>query len=183
VETSPQIRVVARRWTITLVAALAAAGAAAENTAAPGIDAPMALHFFIDRRLPQDLRPALDAAFRKLSDSRCQEVFADFSDVSGRRLDDNLAAIGQSPQTYLGLVLFYDGRATSPCANRSVLAWTNPGSRAVFVCWSQFATIQRWSVSYAANTIIHEALHTLGLGEGPPEPGQITARVAARCGN
>jgi hypothetical protein len=30
--------------------------------------------------------------------------------------------------------------------------------------------------------IIHEVLHTLGLGENPPPSADITARVMARCG-
>jgi hypothetical protein len=179
----PQTRVVASRWTIVFLATLAAAGAFAENNeTAPGATAPMAISFFIDRRLPAELRVSLDAALRKLSDSRCQEVLTDFSDVEGRRLDANLAAIGHSPPSYLGLVLFYDGRATQNCASRDVLAWTNPGSRAVQICWNQFAAQQRFDMGYTANIIIHEALHTLGLREGPLNNREITAQVVARCG-
>ena len=183
----PQIRVVASRWTVAILAALssiAATGAFAESNAAPGTAAPMAvsISFFIDRRLPAELRPSLDAALLKLADNRCQEVLTDFSDAGGRRLDENLATLGHSPTSYLGLVLFYDGRATQACADRDVLAWTQPGSRAVQICWDQFAAQQRWDMGYTANIIIHEALHTLGLGEGPPDNREITARVAARCG-
>jgi hypothetical protein len=29
--------------------------------------------------------------------------------------------------------------------------------------------------------VIHEALHTLGLGENPPSSAEITARVLASC--
>ena len=29
--------------------------------------------------------------------------------------------------------------------------------------------------------VIHEVLHTLGLGENPPSSTEITARVLARC--
>jgi hypothetical protein len=29
--------------------------------------------------------------------------------------------------------------------------------------------------------VIHEALHTLGLGENPPTSTEITSRIAARC--
>lgn len=179
----PQTRVVASRWTIALLATLASTGVFAENNAAPpAAAAPMAISFFVDRRLPAELKSSLDAALLKLSDSRCQEVLTDFRDAEGRRLDENLAAIGHSPPTYLGLVLFYDGRATQVCANRDVLAWTNPGSRAVQICWNQFAAQQRFDMGYTANIIIHETLHTLGLREGPPNNREITARVAARCG-
>ena len=30
-------------------------------------------------------------------------------------------------------------------------------------------------------TLIHEALHTLGLGENPPTSREITSRVVSRC--
>ena len=63
-----------------------------------------------------------------------------------------------------------------------MLAWTSPGSRAVQICWDQFSAHQRWDTGYTANIIIHEALHTLGLGEGPPEARAISAKVAERCG-
>ena len=32
-------------------------------------------------------------------------------------------------------------------------------------------------------TIIHEMLHSLGLGENPPESVAITAQVLKRCGH
>ena len=180
---SPQVRIAASRWTIALLATLAAAGASAETSnAMPAVTASMPIAFFIDRRLPEELRASLEGAFQKLSDSRCQEVLTDFSDGDGRRLDENLATLGHSATSYLGLVLFYDGRATKTCADRDVLAWTKPGSRAVQICWNQFAAQQRWDTGYTANIIIHEALHTLGLEEGPPDNREITARVAARCG-
>jgi len=92
-------------------------------------------------------------------------------------------ALGHTAASYLSLVLFYDGRPTAPCGSRSTLAWTNIGSRAVHVCWDQFLAQQRWNAGLTANTIIHEALHTLGLGETPPDPRVITAKVAERCGN
>ena len=63
-----------------------------------------------------------------------------------------------------------------------MLAWTSPGSRAVHVCWSQFSYWQRANPGYTATIVIHETLHTLGLGEGPPTSGAITAKVIARCG-
>ena len=175
-----------RRQILALAAALAAAASPllAETThSLPAAGAPtLAIPFFVDRKLGSGLQESLDEAARKLSDSRCQEVLADFADGSGHRLDDNLRAIGQSMPSYLGLVFFYDGSATEPCENERVLAWTSPGSRAVHVCWSQFAYWQRANPGYTANIVIHEALHTLGLRESPPTPGAITARVAERCG-
>jgi hypothetical protein len=176
-----------RRRPLALAAAalILAARALAESTnALPPAGAPsLAVPFFVDARLGDGLRESLEEAARRLSDSRCQEVLADFSDGGGHRLDENLQATGQTLPAYLGYVLFYDGGSTGPCENERVLAWTSPGSRAVRVCWSQFAHWQRADRGYTANIVIHEALHTLGLGEGPPSSAAITKKVAERCGN
>jgi len=161
----------------------ASAASALENRGVPASVQPMTIPFFIDRKLPRQMRPSLDEALRRISDSRCQEILTDFTDPEGRTLDLNLAKTGQGFPAYLGWVIFYDGRATPPCEDRRTLAWTNPGSRAVLVCWDQFALQQRANFGYTANTIIHETLHTLGLGETPPDPRAITAQVQQRCGN
>jgi hypothetical protein len=167
---------------VLLVLACPRASFAETSLAAPGGVAPIVPIFSIDRRLRYDLRPVLEEAARKLSDSRCQAILEDFSDPSGRRLDENLTVTGQAMPGYLGWVVFYDGLATGPCADRQVLAWTNPGSRAVSVCGDQFAAMARGRIGDAANLLIHETLHTLGLGEGPPDSREITARVQSRCG-
>jgi len=52
--------------------------------------------------------------------------------------------------------------------------------RPVFVCpnFRKEAERDPWS---AENWIIHEMLHTLGLGENPPSSREITQRVNERC--
>src|SRR5262245_33134077 len=135
-----------------------------------------------DRRIDGVLHAALGEASRKLADVRCRQVLTDFTDAAGRRLDDRLAGMGQEMPAYLGSVFFVDGSATRPCADRQVLAWTTPGSRAVSVCPDQFTEFQRGRIGDAANLLIHETLHTLGLREGPPDAREITARVQSRCG-
>ncbi|HEY4230213.1 MAG TPA: hypothetical protein VGO79_08565, partial [Thermoanaerobaculia bacterium] len=170
-------------FTLTLLAlALAPPSRAETSLTAPAGIHPIRPVFSIDRRLTRDLRPALEEAARKLSESRCQEILEDFADSAGRPLEENLAATGQAMPGYLEWVLFYDGGASAPCADRQILAWTNPGSRAVHVCGEQFAALARGRTGDAANILIHEALHTLGLGEGPPDAREITARVQSRCG-
>lgn len=182
-DASQQRSAAAQTFAVALVALTAAAPSLAEaSLAIPVGVVPFVIPFSIDRRLPPALRPSLEEAVRKLSDSRCQEILTDFADDSGRRLDVSLTATGQNMPSYLGYVLFYDGRGTRPCADRQVLAWTTPGSRGVSICWDQFAAHQRANTGDAANLIIHEALHTLGLGENPPDARQITAQVMARCG-
>lgn len=139
--------------------------------------------FSIDRRFDRVLRPVLEAAARKLADGRCQAILSDFTDPAGRTLGTNLAATGQSLPDYLGYVVFSDGRDTRPCSDRQVMAWTTPGSRAVRLCSEQFGPVARSHRGDAANLLIHETLHTLGLTEGPPDSREITARVAQRCGH
>ncbi len=182
-------RVAAMRWAVPAALFAAAFARTVPASAAEiGGVAPVGLtaapvSFFIDRRLPDKFRPSVEEARRRLSDSRCADVLTDFEDLEGRRLDLKLADLHHTAASYLSLVLFYDGRPTKECGPQSVLAWTNTGSRAVHVCANQFLAEQRRHPGYTANTLIHEMLHTLGLGETPPDPRVITARVAARCGD
>ena len=55
---------------------------------------------------------AVAGAFERLGEARCQELFADFADAEGRPLQRGLDELGVSGQSYLGLVVFYDGRAS-----------------------------------------------------------------------
>lgn len=148
----------------------------------PATSPPLIRPFFIDRKLPGEIRASLEEARRKLSDSRCAEILTDYSDGSGARLDQNLRSTGETLSNYLGFVLFYDGAATSTCGRSDVLAWTAPGSRAVHLCSAQFLKHQRAGVGYTADIVIHEMLHTLGLTENPPDAREITTRVISRCG-
>ena len=58
---------------------------------------------------------------------------------------------------------------------------TDPGSRVVYICGPQFALVDRDNPSQTEAFLIHEELHSLGLGENPPSPKEITARVLAMC--
>ena len=64
--------------------------------------------------------------------------------------------------------------------NRATYATTTPGRRTVFVCGAQFMEMQRRQPGLAADLLIHEELHSLGLGENPPNSSEITARIVAR---
>jgi len=126
------------------------------------------------------VRRALPAVKRRLADPECRRVLADFADARGTPLQAILDARGQAPEDYLATVLFYDGSGFPGCAARKVLAITSPGGRYVFVCAPNMARVRNDKVIEAL--IIHEMLHTLGLGEDPPSSASITARVVARCG-
>ena len=51
----------------------------------------------------------------------------------------------------------------------------------VYVCGRAFKKLADRNPVMAQAVVIHEALHTLGLGENPPSSTEITARVLARC--
>lgn len=122
---------------------------------------------------------ALDGAARKLARLECQALLDEFQDASGRPLRAALTASGRSAPEYLSWIFFYD--APPRLCTTSALAVTAPGSRAIFVCGSRFARQTRTDPLHAEGTLIHEALHSLGLGENPPSPDHIAERVRASC--
>ncbi len=86
-----------------------------------------------------------------------------------------------SARTYLRLIIFADGRGMGACSNKGTLAVMETGSRVVFICPLAFVEAVRGAPEHAEATLIHEMLHSLGLGENPPGSREITARVMARC--
>jgi len=128
------------------------------------------------------LERVLDGARERLGEPRCQQVLDDFSDAQGRSLRLRLLNAGRSPESYLELILFYDGRRQPRCAQKGVLAVTHVGSRAVYICPEELRARARRNPAWAEATLIHEALHTLGLGENPPSSQEITSQVLRRCG-
>jgi hypothetical protein len=80
-------------------------------------------------------------------------------------------------------MVFSDGRGLKPCSGKATLAVTEPGSVVVFICPTAFVEAMRGNPEYASVTLIHEMLHSLGLGENPPRSRDITERVQVRCGS
>jgi hypothetical protein len=125
----------------------------------------------------------------RLQDPACRQVMTDFTDDSGHLLSANLQTLDQSALERLSDMLFVDASDESACLDPVTGAYTTPGSRVVFVCASRFATSSA-SLSGTAGEIlvIHELLHSLGLGESPsmrgaPTSAQITRQVWTRCGD
>jgi hypothetical protein len=127
------------------------------------------------------VRRSVEGAKRRLAEPGCQKVVSDFEDLSGRPLQASLEAVAPEADAYLGGLFFYDGSSLAPCANRNVLAVTAPGSRVIHICPEQFRRKYRQTPLHTEITIIHEMLHSLGLGEDPPTPSQITSQVMSRC--
>jgi len=124
---------------------------------------------------------AVVGARQRLEQPACRGLFAEFSDASGRTLQENLDALGETGGTYLARILFVDGSDRPRCGGDEAYAFTTPGSRVVYVCGRAFKDLAQRSPVRAQAIVIHEALHTLGLGENPPSSSEITARVLASC--
>jgi len=120
-------------------------------------------------------------AVRSLEDPECQKVLADFKDPEGHTIRENLdARFGVPPAEYLQMIPFLDGSSNRLCRWSKVVLVTTPGVARIFVC-NQFADAERSDPWIAEAVIIHEMLHTLGLGENPPTSTEITKRVKGRC--
>ena len=129
----------------------------------------------------QAVKRALAGADRLLGEPACQQVLTDFRDASARTLKEVLDGSDVSARGFLRWIVFSDGRGLKACRN-GTLAVTEPGSRVVFIC-PAFAEAATGHPEEAEAALIHEMLHTLGLGENPPTSLEITARVTERCGD
>jgi hypothetical protein len=131
----------------------------------------------------QALRRAVAGAGVRLARPACARVLMDFHDASGMRLDERVASLGLDAPSYLERVIFVDGIGYALCRREAILAVTVPGSRIVGVCGNRFLLAAARNPAYAEAIVIHETLHSLGLGEDPPTSAEITARVVERCGS
>jgi hypothetical protein len=157
--------------------ALAAPMSAADRPVAPGI-VRVRLGGLFDAGTVQR---SLDRARGRLERPHCQRLFTDFQDASGRPLQDALDRSGLSGAEHLGTLLFYDGGGQPRCGGPRTLAFTFTGSHVVFVCPQLFVAAARRDPLLADAALIHESLHSLGLGENPPTSSEITSRVISRC--
>jgi len=126
------------------------------------------------------VRRALHGALERLRDAECIKVFSDFRDGQGNTLQANLDALGVSAEEHARSIWFVDGSSQRLCRDTTVLAATKPGGGVVFVC-ERFGNFQLSNRRRAEAVLLHEVLHTLGLGENPPTPREITDRVLSRC--
>jgi hypothetical protein len=124
---------------------------------------------------------SLDGAAEWLEGARCQSLLSDFADDHGRPLKERLAALNVPLPGYLGMLVFEDGETRAQCDPPGILAFTGAGSRVIRVCGRAFVRASQRDPSEGRATIIHEALHSLGLGENPPNPRSITYRVKQLC--
>jgi len=127
-------------------------------------------------------------AARRLESPQCQKLLTDFTDRNGTPLAENLSAWGMSAADYVHLLHFLDGASLPICGRKSVQLAAVPGALQVYVCPggprrvnSDFALTQAENPSVTEALVIHEMLHTLGLGENPPTTFEITEAVRDSC--
>jgi hypothetical protein len=124
---------------------------------------------------------ARDGAMARLRSPECRRVLSDFRDGTGQTLQANLENFGVGAVDYLAMLPLLDGSERPLCeGNRSQLL-TTAGVKRIFVCRPFLKTVQESRVM-AEVYVIHEMLHTLGLGENPPTSQEITQQVVRRCG-
>lgn len=125
---------------------------------------------------------AVSNALEMLSTARCQRIFTDFRDTAGAPLQSKLDGSGYSAPGFLEILRFANGERLDACQRARVLAATVPNSHVIYLCGARFFDNQRSNPEFSAVLVIHEMLHSLGLGENPPSSLDITARVLERCG-
>ena len=124
---------------------------------------------------------ALTAASRWLASPNCGPLFSEFQDSSGIPLEERLRQFETTPAGYLQRVFFLDAGQHPTCRRHGILAFTAVGSRTVYLCGRDFERAWKKNPREVQATIIHEVLHSLGLGENPPTPRDITDRVLKLC--
>jgi hypothetical protein len=77
---------------------------------------------------------------------------------------------------------FVEASGSRACQSSDTVAVTKVGSAVVFVCARQFRERVFHNPAWVEAALIHEELHSLGLGENPPSSLEINERVARRCG-
>jgi hypothetical protein len=124
---------------------------------------------------------ALAGAADWLANPECLAVFSEFEDENGTPLARHLERLGVDAVSYLEWIVFRNGSTMPQCDVTGRLMFTARGNRVVFVCSRRTIDLWQGDRNRLKAIVIHEALHTLGLGENPPSSSEITARVMSRC--
>jgi len=123
---------------------------------------------------------AREGAMRRLKDPACHGLLEEFKDARDQPLSARLGSFGVSADQYLAMLPFLDGSERPLCQRGQSELLTLRGVARVVVCKPFLRTVDRERAT-AEVYVIHEMLHTLGLGENPPTSQQITQAVKLRC--
>ena len=144
-------------------------------------DTPASRLLMSDPATSRVLTEALTEAWRQLGEPGCQTLLSELKDEKGNPLEGNLSKGAVDLKAHLARLVFVDGTETTACA-KGALAATEPRSRVVHVCSSRLRWTWQQNSRHVVAALIHEALHTLGLGENPPSSDEITSLVLKNCG-
>jgi hypothetical protein len=137
------------------------------------------------RPLPLRVRGSVERsvalALQTLKDDTCQALYSDFEDNEGHTLQENLELLGLTAAQHLKALRWVDGTGHPLCRNPSIFFVAHVGDVFVRVCPRQFSAFATRQPTKAAGIIMHEQLHTLGLGENPPSSEAISRQVFYRC--
>src|SRR5512143_610382 len=123
---------------------------------------------------------AREGAMRRLREPGCLQLLEEFRAADGSPLTAKLASFGVPADRYLAMIPFLDGSSRPLCSGGQSQLLTARGVARIAVCRSFLQTVNRERVT-AEVYVIHEMLHTLGLGENPPSSQEITQRVKRQC--
>jgi len=180
--TRPQEKASRKQKARSCLSVFACALATALLASRASADTPVFLGF-VDTSTRLAVQRSVEGAATRLARPGCQDVFADFTDAVGQRLSATLVARGKSPAEAFGVLRFFDDGAAPQCRAGKTLAFTQVGSPLVRLCGLQFRDRFLQNRTTTEIIVIHEFLHTLGVGENPPTSESITKQVAVRCGN
>jgi hypothetical protein len=123
---------------------------------------------------------ARHGARARLRSAECRKLLVDFKDGAGRPLEERLAAFAVAPDEFLATLPLLDGSSRPLCQAHQSQLLTSAGVPRIFVCKPYLKSVYQERVM-AEVYLIHELLHTLGLGENPPSSQEITRQVVRRC--
>lgn len=123
---------------------------------------------------------ARQGAIQRLRSPECRGLLEEMRAEDGRTLAARLEAFDVPVERYLAMIPFLDGTNRPLCRGGQSQLLTTRGVPRVLVCQAFLQTVARQRVM-AEVYVIHELLHTLGLGENPPSSQEITRIVKQRC--
>jgi hypothetical protein len=127
------------------------------------------------------VRNLVDGAKTRLQEPGCRALLDEFTDPDGVRLSRLLEDKGLSVEEKLAQVRFVDASDSATCQSGRAWAFTARGWLVVHVCPRRLEQAYMRERTRAEGVIIHELLHTIGLGENPPSSTEITLRVERSC--
>jgi hypothetical protein len=129
-----------------------------------------------------NMKRVVEAAAVRLAHCSCQKLLFDFVDEQGAPLGTRLASTSRNPVEAFTALRFVNKPLAPQCRTGNRLAFTFPGSQVIYVCSLKLRNESMRNSVRTELILIHEFLHSLGLGENPPTSAAITTQVTARCG-